>query len=415
MAGELFRREAVEFQQQQSNGDVLLAHPPSFSVITCLAVVIALSVLVFAFWGEYTRKSHVQGYLIPTIGLIKVYPSQTGILSEEYVEEGQKVSKGDPLFLLTNEHRSLQVVETQAAAMEQLKQRKLSLEEELSNQVSIDHIDERNLRVRLRGLRRELDQIGREINIQTKRTQSAGRIAVRYQNLLKKKFVAEIEVDEKHDSLLDQQAKLVNLKRNRTSLEREISTSKLDLSSSGFESKKKCAAITREISKLEQDLTEYESRRSTIITAPSNGVVTTILGRKGQNATTDQPLLSILPVGALLEANLLVPSRAVGFIEKGQTVAIQYQAFPYQRFGSHFGKITEISKTLIIPNETKLPISLEEPAYRLTIALESQTVTAYQKEIHLKAGMRLEADIWLDRRPIIQWIMDPLFSITKRI
>jgi multidrug efflux pump subunit AcrB len=39
-------------------------------------------------------------------------------------------------------------------------------------------------------------------------------------------------------------------------------------------------------------------------------------------------------------------------------VALRYQAFPYQRFGSHKGEVKEIAKTLIRPNEVDIPVSL---------------------------------------------------------
>jgi membrane fusion protein len=53
--------------------------------------------------------------------------------------------------------------------------------------------------------------------------------------------------------------------------------------------------------------------------------------------------------------------------------------------------------------------------YRVTVALEAQAVKAYGAELPLQAGMFLEADSWLERRRIIEWIFDPLDSITGRI
>jgi membrane fusion protein len=29
--------------------------------------------------------------------------------------------------------------------------------------------------------------------------------------------------------------------------------------------------------------------------------------------------------------------------------------------------------------------------------------------------MLLEADVWLDHRRLIEWLLDPLFSITKKV
>jgi membrane fusion protein len=111
------------------------------------------------------------------------------------------------------------------------------------------------------------------------------------------------------------------------------------------------AAIEREISALDQQITEYESRRTLVITAPADGVVTAILAGRGQSVAAGAPLLSILPEGAVLQAQLLVPGRAVGFLAAGQPVALRYQAFPFQRFGNSHGVVKEIARSLIAPGD----------------------------------------------------------------
>lgn len=215
---------------------------------------------------------------------------------------------------------------------------------------------------------------------------------------------------------MDQQGKLQALQRSRLGLEGELNSLRLELAASELKAKNQQAAIEREISTKEQELTEYESRRNIVITAPSDGVVTTILATAGQNANAASPLLSILPAGAVLEAQLLVPSRAIGFIASDQTVALRYQPFPYQRFGSYRGRIKEISRTLITRKEADhLPVSLDESVYRVTVALDSQRVKAYGEDVPLQADMLLDADIWLDHRRIIEWVFDPLFSVIGRV
>jgi membrane fusion protein len=224
-----------------------------------------------------------------------------------------------------------------------------------------------------------------------------------------------MQAQQKREELLDQQSRFHSLQRSRLTLEREIDTLKRERTSNDLKAKNQRAAIERNISALEQELTEYESRRQVVIVAPSAGVVTTILSVQGQNITPSTPLLSLMPMDAVLEAHLLIPSRSMGFIAPRQTVAVRYQAFPYQRFGSAKGRITEIAKTLITPNEVTLPVPLQEPVYRVTVALETQTVTAYGTELPLQAGMVLDADIALDQRRIFEWVFDPLYSITGRL
>ena len=126
-------------------------------------------------------------------------------------------------------------------------------------------------------------------------------------------------------------------------------------------------------------------------------------------------MVSLLPTGVALEAHLFVPSRSIGFVAQGQTVALQYQAFPYQRFGSYQGRVTEISRTLILPTETAVPLPLAEPAYRVIVTIDSQSVKAYGHDVPLQPGMLLDANIQLDRRRLYQWLLDPLYSIRGRI
>ncbi|OAI05257.1 HlyD family secretion protein [Methylomonas methanica] len=415
MKHELFRQQALDFKRDKPLGEVIHVESLSFSFLTALAVSSALLLVAFAFWGEYTRKSHVNGYLSPSMGLIKVYAPQAGTLIEKHVREGQAVKAGDTLFVLSTEISSRETPQAQAAAIEQLKQRRESLETELVKQEQIDQIQYRSVLDRLHGMQRELQQVNSEIDTQQQRLAGAAATSQRYQQLLSTKFVSAVQAQQKQDEWLDHQAKLQALQRVQMTLQRDIRSAQLEADSSQMKFKNQRAAIERNISTLAQNITESESRRNIVITAPHDGTVTTILAEQGQNATTANPLLSILPLGAKLQAQLLVPSSAVGFVEQGQTVSVRYQAFPYQRFGSHQGRIVEIAKTLITPKEADLPVTLQEPVYRVTVEIDKQAVQAYRQDIPLQSGMLLDADIWLDHRRLIEWVFDPLYSILGRV
>ena len=411
----LFRQAALDFHREKLLGDVVLVRPLSVSLLTGAAVCIALAVLGFAWWGEYTRKAHVVGYLEPNKGVIKVYAPQAGTLIEKHVVEGQAVQQGAVLFVVSSERSSREATETQATAIAQLRRRRESLQEELAKQGHIDRIQLATAQERVRGMDAELAHLAAELQLQEQHVASAAGTVERYRLLVAKGLAAEMQAQQKREELLDQQSRFHSLQRSRLTLEREMDTLKRERTSNDLKAKNQRAAIERNISALEQELTEYESRRQVVIVAPSNGVVTTILSVQGQNIIPSTPLLSLMPMDAVLEAHLLIPSRSMGFIAPRQTVAVRYQAFPYQRFGSAKGRITEIAKTLITPNEVTLPVPLQEPVYRVTVALETQTVTAYGTELPLQAGMVLDADIALDQRRIFEWVFDPLYSITGRL
>ena len=81
----------------------------------------------------------------------------------------------------------------------------------------------------------------------------------------------------------------------------------------------------------------------------SSGLVANRLVEPGQAVQAGQPLVSLLPEGSVLQAQLLVPSRAIGFIEEGDRVLLRYQAYPYQKFGHHVGRVVRISRSALGP------------------------------------------------------------------
>ncbi len=415
MSTPLFRTKALAHQQDRLHGEILIARSPTIRLFVSVTALLAIALVSFAFWGEYTRKEHVAGYLSPTQGMIKMYSPQVGTVLIKHVDEGQLVKQGDVLLTISSERATSTTRETQAAMLAELKQRRDSLRLEQGKQQEIDALTGTGIVGRIRGLETEIREAQAQMALQSSRVTSAERMVARYEKLLLERFVSDVALQEKQDELISQRNQLAQLKRSITSLNRELSSSRVELSTSGLKRDNNTSAIERQISELEQQLTETDARRSIVLTAPADGTVTTILVELGQTANPNTPLLSILPAGAELQAQLLVPTRAAGFIKPTQQVSLRYQAFPYQRFGHHLGEVVEIGRTVIQPNESSLPLSIQESVYRVTVRLPQQKVHAYGQAMPLQAGMVLDADIHMDRRRLIEWVFDPLLSITGRI
>jgi multidrug efflux pump subunit AcrA (membrane-fusion protein) len=149
--------------------------------------------------------------------------------------------------------------------------------------------------------------------------------------------------------------------------------------------------------------------------APENGMVANLIAQTGDVVTAGERLLSILPQHALLKAELWLPSRAIGFVESGNRVALRYPAFPYQKFGQQSGQVEEISPNATAPSELigRLGRMISEPLYRVVVKLDRQAVSAYGKEQPLKCGMIVDADILLEQRRLIEWVLGPLFGMSR--
>ena len=416
---ELFRQEALEHQRQKLYGTILLARPVSFRILTGLFAAIALALVAFFFLFGFSRKAAVPGVLLPDQGLVRVYPSQNGIVVERNVYEGQTVSRGDVLFVLSSERASSVQGDTQTAISRALQSRIAGLRAELGQQ----RVQTRQQRAALEKRRAELDgqieQIGTEIALQQRRVQLAEAAARRFADLRASSFVSEAQTQEKYADVIDQQSKLRALERNRTALKLDLATLEGDLRDQPLRARREASGLERNIAEIQQDLAESEARRRVVIQAPQAGVVTAIAAEPGQSVSTAQPLASIVQTDGRLEAELYAPTRSVGFVAPGTEVLLRYQAFPYQKFGQYRGVVREVSRNALQPSEITLPLARDpgstDPLYRIRVALDSQTVRAYGKSEPLQSGMQLEASLVLEHRKLYEWVIEPLLSVTGRL
>jgi membrane fusion protein len=135
----------------------------------------------------------------------------------------------------------------------------------------------------------------------------------------------------------------------------------------------------------------------------------------GQTLSSGATVAVIIPQGSQLEAELLAPSKSIGFIKPGQEVQLSLQAFPFQRFGTVPGKIRMVSTTVLAPNEVVIQgLSIQEPVYRIRITMSRETVFAYGEAIPMQPGMLVSAEIVFDRRSLLQWLFDPIYAVSRR-
>jgi membrane fusion protein len=125
-----------------------------------------------------------------------------------------------------------------------------------------------------------------------------------------------------------------------------------------------------------------------------------------------------VPKGTRWRAYLFVPSEAIGFVRVDDPVLLRYRAYPYQKFGQYQASVVSIARTALSANELSasgIQSASSHTYYRITVALKSQTVTAYGKPQPLEAGMTLQADILQDRRRLYEWVLEPLYSMTGKL
>jgi membrane fusion protein len=417
----LFRNEVVAERQAQWLGTVLLASRPSHRLFAAFAGLATVGVLGLLFFADFTRKARIDGLLVPQQGLVQVFAPQAGVVTELFVKEGAEVHKGERLLALSAELQSTALGATQSEIARRLAARRDSLGEERRELEKLGNQQARSLSDRREALLAEEAQLDGQIALQKSRLRLAEASEGRQRELQQRGFSSDQQLQQAEGARLEQESTLRELERSRIVAHRERLTLEGELRDLPIKSRAQVANLEREIEQLQQQLAETEARREIVIPAPEDGTITAIQAERGGRASVDVPLLSVVPAGAQLEAHMFCPSRAVGFLRPGQRVLLRYQAYPYQKFGHYDGVLENISRSAI--NPSALPTQLagltslfgsSEPVYSITVSLKSQTITAYGAPVPLQAGMLLEADVVIERRRLIEWVLDPLYTLTGK-
>lgn len=415
MTRKLFRQEAIDAQREKYLGEATIARPVPFWVFTVIAAAAAALIIIVAIWGQYTRRERVEGYLELDAGAARVLIQDTGRIVELSIKEGDEVTAGAPMAKISLDRSTQTASSTSGAVSLELAQRKIILEKEQGQWRELGAQQVQQVKKRAVDLQTEMAQIDREIKLQEQRLGSAREQAKRFQQLSTEKFVSDIVARQKQDEATDQEIRLQALKRQRVTLDRDLSSAKMEEPAIALKSRTEVEKVARQISEIQQSLTQEDARRETVIRAPVTGTVTNIAVNAGQSIAADTLLATVVPRGSGLHAELLVPTRAIGFITKGQEVVLRYEAFPYERFGQYRGLVADISRTVWSPGEKIGPLAVREPVYRVAVKLDRQGVGAIGQEFPLRVGMLVNADILLEKRSLLEWIFEPVLQLRGRL
>lgn len=411
----MFRQEAIDAQREKLLGEVSKARPVPVWVFTALAACMAAALVAFAFLGEYTRRERVDGYLELDQGAARVSAPETAVVADVMVKEGDEIAAGQPIVRLSQERTTGAGENATARVRQELMVRLQSLASEASQAQMLGAEQTTQARKRVDDLQMGLEQAGAEVRAQQQRLASAQQEAQRFAQLVKEGFASEAMIRERRNDVLDQTTKLESLKSARAVLERDLRTARDDLPLIKLRMQTQQQQIEQRRSELQQSLVQEDAHSDAEVRAPIAGIITNISATRGQSVAADTNLATIMPKGSSLHAQLLVPTRAIGFIEAGNAVVLRYDAFPFQRFGQYQGKVRSVGRTVWSPGEHVGALTVREPVYRIEVALDGQAVRNGAQEFPLRPGMLVNADILLEKRTIFEWVFEPVLALRERL
>jgi membrane fusion protein len=406
----LFRSEAVAHQRLQQSGEVVLIQPvPAKLLFWALSAAFAL-IVVFLVLAQYARKETVVGYLAPTAGVAKIFAPRAGTVTAVHVRDGEAVEEGQPLLTVAIDQTTADGRNVDAVLLETLHRQQAALAGQIAMQEGRAASERRRLEALIAGVQDQVAHLEEQLAVQRERAEIAGRLASSVQGLRASGHMAEADYQRRRDAHLESRLNLAALGQQLATRRAELAQASATLEQLPATIAEKVHALRSGLADAEQRIAEIDGRRAYVVRAPVAGRVSTLQAAVGRAADPLKPQLALLPRDGVLEAELFVPAQAIGFVRTGQQVRILFDAFPYQRFGAYGGRVTRVARTMLTSADVSAPVALQQPAYKVTVVLDRQDVTAYGERVPLQPDMLLKADILLDRRPLLGRLLDPLLS-----
>lgn len=410
----LFRPEVQAKQQQRLAGTVNLTRPLSVLSLTWLLLLIVTVAVIYLANAQYSRKQTVSGVLQPSAGVVRLQLAESGIIGALLVREGEQVRRGQPLLLLNKQQFDSSQQELGSTLLQQSTEVLSRLGSEKQQLQQSHQLAVRQQQDKIEALARQLSETDNQLTTLQSRLQLNREQLTQLKKLAGTGYISQLEINRQQDSLLQLEQQ-----------EQQLQAARLQLQAEQRQQQSAAAQLPllqqTELSQLENQIAEQTARQAqlnvqqtTTLVAPADGRVSALQVKAGQWQAQGQVALTLLPLDEQLEAVLYVPTSAIGFLQQGQQARLRYDAYPYQRFGVFGGEVTEVSETVLLPADVS-DFVLSGPSFRVRVRLPAQQISAYQRQLPLKAGMTLQADLITERQTLLQWLFDPIYSLRGQL
>jgi membrane fusion protein len=386
--------------------------------MTIASILIAAAAFALVAFGSYARRVDLQGTILPNTGLISIGAPAAGWVRSLAVTDGDFVEQGAPLYTVDVD------IATQAGGVQELVNKVLvdkrkMLVEQIDRKTNMSNETKTQLEQKISNLISQNTLLGEQLAVQQEFLKILEYEYNLFRGLVGRQQASLNELDTRQQSWMQAQTKIQDLDRNRARLTGELNDARYQLATLAITTHDEIDALKARIFEIDEKLASGEAHRSVVIPSPATGKVTAITARPGQLVGAGAPMLKIIPEHTSMQAHLLAPSSAIGFVRQGNRVLLRYSAFPYQKFGEFPGAVTMVSDAALSADEVQsllagaTPANQTAPLYRVVVEPENQVLNILGEGQRLPASMQVQAYVLLDRRPLYQWIFQPLSDLVR--
>ncbi len=409
---------------------------PRFVRIT-LHVLLAAFVF-FIVWASVSPVEKIvvaHGRLVNPLPNIVVQPLDTSIIQSIDVRVGQVVKKGqvlatlDPTFTAADEQQlrmRLDSLNTQAAGLraelagqpgvaagsgasaDTLLQAQLSSERKANFEAQKNKMDQNIAR-----LKAALETNKHDQAILALRVKSLREVEAMQEQLMAEQFGAKMHLLEARDRRLEVERDM-DLQRNKAvEMASELASAQSERSAFDKSWRQKAMedllSATRDRDGVVEQLSKADKRAKAIhMLAPADGVVLEI-GKLsvGSIVREAEPLFTLVPLGAQLEAEVQIDSLDIGYIKPGALAHIKVDAYSFQQHGMLEGKVRTISQDSF-KREASDKNGGGLDAYYLSRIPYSGKLRKMTEGARLLPGMTVSAEVVVGHRTVMSYLLYPL-------
>ena len=416
----LFRQEAIDNVKTKWLGHALLTSGFSVRLNVLITVFFISVILIVIIFCNYTRRVNVTGEVTTIPRAVNIFSPVKGFVSHIQMSVGDLVRKGDTLYQVdvSQTTRSGNVSENMLhSVQQQIKITEGIIFKLLKNKENtVSQLKEQL--VQYESAYKESKTIvdnARKGMAEMKKTMD------NYAEYKKRGLINSDQVTNQRYLYYQQQSAYQNLNTQQIQQGLQITILKGDIVSRETDFDNQIAEQQYQLSHLRRQLSEMDATGAILISAPIDGTIETLSVTQGQMVNSGDSLAQLVPAESQGYFMVLwLPDNSIPYVHKGDRINIRYDAFPYEKFGQFAGRVISVSGIPASPQELSSyntgnqsqQHTRSEPLYKVLIDL---SIDPRGASLALTSGLKAQATVFLEKRPIYQWMLSPFYDIYKSL
>lgn len=422
MLKNIYRKEAIEYKKIHWKGKVLLLAGIPAWLVTLLASLFLIALVLSLIFCTFTQRIDVRGEVITLPHSVNVFAPQQGFVVNQHVKVGDIVNKGQPLYELDVSRNTING-NVSAAQIEVINEKIANAEDIISKLT-------RNKAETLTALDKQLKTTSASL-AETNRMLATTQVGLNkmhtnlssYDKYLKDGLITKDQYNYQHSLYFQQQSAYQSLVTQKMQLESQLTQTNSDKITKAADFDNQISSQHNQINDYKNQLVESNANGNLIIKATTNGKIESLAVTKGQMVENGSSLAQIKPTGDIEYYLILwLPNNTIPYVKPGDTINIRYDAFPADKFGQFPGKVISISSVPASRQEmaeytnVNNGTSQQELAlYKAIIKIKDKTFNYNGKTLTLSNGLKAQAVVFLEERPLYMWMFTPFYKMTQSV